>query len=408
MSWRSANTTLAGKWDDLIVLCAANDFDTIKLADQHMAENLAAHQPVLYVDPPISLVAARRRAAEGKPVRAGLRLQSENLARLTLVVHPFPTRRFVTGLTAAVARFAIARTAARLTSSVQAMISGWALYPVLGACGERVSVYWAQDDFVGGARLLGLDATSLLDAENRSAAAADVIVAANPTVAQTWRERGYQPLLIPYGADTGAYADVERRQTPDDVALSGPIAGFVGHINARIDLALLEATADRGIGLLLIGPRDNSWEPERWRALLARPNVAWLGPKPFGELPGYYNAMDVGLVPYGASAFNEGSFPLKTLEYLAAGRPVVSTNLPASRWLDTDLVTIAEGASTFAEAVAYWAHRQRTLADVSARRAFAAQHDWATRAAAIRKAIAASDRGHARPEPAASLLPGQP
>ena len=49
-----------GEWDDLIVLCAANGWDTTKVADQHMAQHLSATVPVLYVDPPISRLSVLR------------------------------------------------------------------------------------------------------------------------------------------------------------------------------------------------------------------------------------------------------------------------------------------------------------------------------------------------------------
>lgn len=253
------------------------------------------------------------------------------------------------------------------------------MHPVLGRCGEKVKVYWAQDDFVGGASLLGLDPKQLAAGEQRSAKEADVIIAANPTVADTWRGRGYAPSLIPFGVDTVAYGSDEGLPRPRDVRLQGPIAGFVGHINARIDVTLLEAVASTGISLLLIGPRSRSTETERWARLFGRPNVQWVGPKPFGELPRYLQLIDVGLVPYDNGAFNVGSFPLKTLEYLAAGRPAVSTNLPASRWLDTRLVTIADTPTAFAEAVSGWALRRRDTRDVEERRAFARKHDWSMR-----------------------------
>ena len=58
-------------------------------------------------------------------------------------------------------------------------------------------------------------------------------------------------------------------------------------------------------------------------ALLARPNVQWVGAAPFERLPTYMRAIDVGIVPYADSAFNQ-ELPLKTLEYLAAGRPTVA------------------------------------------------------------------------------------
>ena len=51
---REAALQPGARWDDLIVLCAANSWSDVKLADRHMAERLTAHAPVLYVDPPIS------------------------------------------------------------------------------------------------------------------------------------------------------------------------------------------------------------------------------------------------------------------------------------------------------------------------------------------------------------------
>jgi teichuronic acid biosynthesis glycosyltransferase TuaH len=171
------------------------------------------------------------------------------------------------------------------------------------------------------------------------------------------------------------------------------VAGFVGRINERTDLRLLEAIADRGRSLLLVGPKDPAFEPGRFEALRRRPNVRWVGLKPSGALPSYLQMMDVGLVPYRDSRFNRGSFPLKTLEYLAAGLPVVATDLPAIRWLATDLVCIA-GPASFADQVDRLLATPRTAAMRERRQAFAEQHGWARRAADIHDAI--TSRQHSR------------
>jgi glycosyltransferase involved in cell wall biosynthesis len=377
------------EWDGLIVLCAVNSYDGIKMADVHMAQHLSRLAPVLYVDPPMSRLTQVRHPEAAEALRGPrLRLQQPGLARLTPVVQPFPSRSGVTGMTSALARRYLRRATARLGGRVQAVFSGWPQYPVFGSCGEQVRAYWAQDDFVGGAALLGLNPALLDRRERRIAASADLLVAANPVVADTWRSRGLDAVLVPFGADVDAYLEVEHAPLPSDVDLPSPVVGFVGHINGRIDLRLLEDIADRGRSLLLVGPKDPAFEPGRFDALRRRPNVRCVGPKPFDALPGYLRMIDVGVVPYGDSPFNRGSFPLKTLEYLAAGRAVVATDLPAIRWLATDLVCIAQAPGAFADEVDRLLALPRTPEVLARRQAFAARHSWARRADDVYEAIA--------------------
>jgi teichuronic acid biosynthesis glycosyltransferase TuaH len=376
-------------WDGLVVLCAANDYDGVKLADQHLAEQLARLVPVLYVDPPLSRLTAARSPQAAQALREpALRVLAPGLARLTPVVQPFPSRRGMTGLTSALTGRHLSRAARQLGGQVSAIISAWPQYPVFRSCAARTRVYWAQDDFVSGAQLMGLNPGVLDARERRVAAAANLIIAANPVVADTWRDRGQDPVLIPFGVDATAYASVDEAAPPTDVDLPGPVAGFVGHINDRIDMRLLEAVADRGRSILLVGPASFLAPSPAFDALVTRPNVRWVGKQPFSALPGYLRLMDVGLVPYGDSPFNRGSFPLKTLEYLAAGRPVVATDLPATRWLATDLVTIESQPRLFADQVDRRLDEVRTPTAMAARREFAARHSWAHRAAAFRDAIA--------------------
>jgi len=378
------------QWDGLVVLCATDPYGGIQMADWHLAKHLSRLGPVLFVDPPMSRLTPLRQPGAADAVQGPrLRLLEPGLARLTPVVQPFPSRRGATGLTSALTRRYLGRAAARLGGRVRAVISGWPQYAVFGSCGEQVRVYWAKDDFVGGAALFGLNATLLDVAERRIAASADLVIATNPVLADTWRDRGLDPVLIPYGTDADAYAEVERAPLPADAGLPGPVAGFVGHINDRTDLRLLEAIADRGRSLLLVGPKHPAFEPRRFEALASRPNVRWVGPKPFTALPSYLRVIDVGLVPYRDTPFNRGSFPLKTLEYLAAGRAVVGTDLPATRWLATDLIAIADGPAAFADQVDAMAALGRPPAVLASRREFARRHSWASRAADMYAAIAA-------------------
>ena len=376
-------------WDGLVVLCAANSWDDTKLADRHMAERLQAHAPVLYVDPPISHLTRFNKPAVAASLRGPrLRRLGPRLARFTPLVPPKPTHPAMLGLSSRLVRRQLRGAVRELGGDVRAVVSTWLFFDAYGVCGEQRRVYWWQDDPVGAAAHWGASAERLAAAEQRLADASDLLVAVNEGAVERWVARGHATAYLPNGCDAEFFATVEDAPAPPDVDLPGPIAGFIGHLNSRTDLALLEAVADAGVSLLLIGPKDPAFEPERFARLAARGNVSHLGARPFESLRSYLKVMDVGLVPYGATEFNKYSFPLKTLEYLAAGRPVVATSLPAVRSLDTELVTLADDPAAFAAAVLREAGSARAPELVRRRRAFALRHSWGERAAQLSTLLA--------------------
>lgn len=377
----------------IVVLLAANPWEGIKLADQHLAERLAERVPVLYVDPPRSVLRAGDRLSEMVRTRSALAQLGPRLARLCPIVQPFTTRSGVARLTSRLARWQLQRALRTLGCPVRVLLHAWPTYDVGDGVGERTMVFWAQDDFAGGAELFGVDAGRIARGEARLAAQADLVIAANPGVAERWKASGADVRLIPFGCDAERFRDVDALAPAADVDLPAPIAGFIGHINARTDVAILEAIADAGISLLMIGPREAGFERARLDALFARRNVRWLGPRPFEALPSYLRAIDVGIVPYGDSAFNRGSFPLKTLEYLAAGRAVVATGLLATRWLGSDEIAIVDEPRAFAAAVLAAAAAGNPADRKRKRQAFAAAHSWSARARSFVEAFEEIERG---------------
>jgi teichuronic acid biosynthesis glycosyltransferase TuaH len=367
-------------WTDLIVFCAANNWDGVQLADQHWARSISRHCPVLYVDPPISHLTVRRQPALAKALqRPRLRGLGDNLARLTPVIPPLGMRPILLPVSERAVRLQIRLATRRLCAQPLAVVSAWPLMDCFGSCGERSAIYWAQDDFEGGAELMRISAEAVRRRERARVARAVHLVTSSPAMHDSWLARGHPSTLIPFGCPEQPVIPVGALE-PVDLRLPRPRVAFVGHINARIDLALLEAVADTGSALVLIGPRDPAFEPDRMGALLGRANVQWLGPKDFAALPLYLAAFDIGLVPYARSAFNVGSFPLKTLEYLQAGLPVVSTDLPSTRWLGTDLIRRANQPAEFVRAIEQCLAGIGRSGDIDRRRAFAQTHSWTSRA----------------------------
>jgi len=371
----------------IAVVSAANPWDEERMADHQLADALAAHLPVLYVDPCTS-VAARvrdrgvRAVRQTRLTRATDRLVVMRPEGIPGLSHPrvAPTnRRFV----AAQIRAALRRLGCHALVVIEANL----LTPVIGLVPATRKVYWAQDDFVGMAPLVGVDEAVYVEAEHTVLAHADQCIAANPEIADRLRREGHQVELIPFGCDFQLFSSSRSAAPATDFALRRPIAVLMGTLNDRIDPEILAAVAAEEVSLLLIGPRGARETEERFDQLLSLPNVAWVGPKDFRTLPGYLAAADVALVPYTHSRFNEGSFPLKTLEYLAAGLPVVATDLPAIRWLNSPDVHVADDPGSFAAEVTRLGRSVRSEADLDRRAEFARKHSWTGRAQAFAEAI---------------------
>lgn len=262
---------------------------------------------------------------------------------------------------------------------------------LFGAVDAQQRVFYATDDWVAGAELLGLDREYLRTEELKRAERVDRVVVVTEGLADRWRELGHEPVLIPNGCDVERFRMTDDASLPGDIDLPSPRAGVFGHLSRRIDLSLLEAVAAAGTSLLLVGTLQSSFSLD---PLLKFENVRYLGPRPFELMPGYLRAIDVGLTPYRSSdAFNRASFPLKTLEYLAAGRGAVSTDLPAVRWLDTDLIAVADGPEAFSAAVDRALSVPLTPGIIDERRTFAERHGWAVRVDEFARVLGLGESG---------------
>lgn len=261
---------------------------------------------------------------------------------------------------------------------------------VLDTAPGSLRLLFGTDDYVAGAALMGQSRRAVTRDEARALNRADVVAAITPALARRWESIADREVhVIPNGVDVDHYAGVDAvRGTAADLGLSPPVAGFIGHLNGRIDIALLEAIAAGGISLLLVGPRHASFAPGRFERLIADPRVRWVGSQPYGALPDYLHLMDVGITPYVNDTFNRASFPLKTLEYLAAGRPVVATPLPATLDLDTSLIHVAGDPASFVAACRQAARDSRQPRLRALRREFAAANSWQARSDDILALIA--------------------
>jgi UDP-galactopyranose mutase len=148
-------------------------------------------------------------------------------------------------------------------------------------------------------------------------------------------------------------------------ALPRPRLGFHGLIDEQVDLALVRILAERHADwtLVMAGEVAAPRAGKAARPLPRGPNIHWIGPQAHESLPALYQGWDLALMPFVVDDSTRNACPLQTLEYLAAGVPVVSTALRDVAWLYGDAVTVAEpGAEGFVQAC------EQTLAEGPAQR----------------------------------------
>src|SRR5688500_4478720 len=131
------------------------------------------------------------------------------------------------------------------------------------------------------------------------------------------------------GADADHFArarHVDTAVAPELRDLPRPVLGYFGVVDERLDYGLIERLAGRFStgSVVFVGPVVKV-DP---RELPARGNVHWLGQRAYAQLPEYVKGFDVCLMPFALSEATEFINPTKTLEYMAAGKPIVSTAVP--------------------------------------------------------------------------------
>ena len=140
------------------------------------------------------------------------------------------------------------------------------------------------------------------------------------------KRRGHENVhAFPSGVDAAHFQPARDglADPADQARIPRPRVGFYGVLDERLDMDLLAAVADLRalVQFVLIGPTAKLAPG----ALPARPNLHYLGAKPYAALPGYVSNWQAAIMPFAINEATRFISPTKTPEYLAAGLPVVST-----------------------------------------------------------------------------------
>lgn len=186
----------------------------------------------------------------------------------------------------------------------------------------------------------------LLDLERELFDVADIVFTGGYSLYDAKRRMHPNVHVFPSSVNCSDFASARDigNEPEDQAQLPHPRFGFFGVIDERMDLKLLAALADAHPewSLVMVGPVVKLDEAE----LPRRPNIYYLGPKDYEALPAYLGGWDVALMPFAMNDSTRFISPTKTPEYLAGGRPVVSTPVVdvVRHYGELEAVMIADGS----------------------------------------------------------------
>jgi len=166
---------------------------------------------------------------------------------------------------------------------------------------------------------------NLLDLEQELIDRSDLVFTGGSSLYEAKKDRHDSVHLFPSSVDRVHFAKARAAQfdPADQEDLNRPRLGFYGVLDERFDTELLDRVAEMrpDWSFVMVGPVVKI-APED---LPKRPNIYYLGAKKYEQLPAYLSGWDVALMPFAMNESTQFISPTKTPEYLAGGKPVVST-----------------------------------------------------------------------------------
>lgn len=268
--------------------------------------------------------------------------------------------------------------------------------PLLAGLSPRLVIYDCMDalaSFKGAPRQMQQREAGLLKR-------ADLVICGGPSLYDARRTLHPNVLCLPSAVDAEHYrprAEAAPVAGRADGAFNGinegvptPRLGFFGVIDERLDLDLVAALADADPQwqVVMVGPVVKITTDD----LPARPNLHWFGQQTYARLPHWVAGWDVCLLPFARNEATRFISPTKTLEYMAAEKPVVSTAITDVERLYRHAVAIAEDTDAFITACqrAMQETPQQRVERVARMRATVAAMSWDATAERIERAIEAA------------------
>ncbi|CAH1521035.1 Glycosyltransferase SypN [Vibrio owensii] len=318
---------------DIVVF--GEDFGGLPSSTQHLIKHLANNHRILWVNS-IGLRQPKFTPKDAKRLVTKLtgsvkqqdkvqtpfgREEDANIHTITLLTIPAPKSKWARSVATKMMKHQLSKKLNAL--GFQHAVFWTSLPTAVDICREMSTkgiVYYCGDDF---GALAGVDHQTVLEHEADLIDSADLILAASDKLASEFPQE--KTVTLPHGVDFSLFSEPAAKA--QDMPNNGrKVLGFYGSLSEWLDYRLIEHVADKAPDwdLVFIGPNEFPHNP-----LPQRSNIHYLGPRAHQDLPSYSQHWDASWLPFVDNAQIQACNPLKLLEYLATGTPVISTAFPA-------------------------------------------------------------------------------
>jgi len=358
---------------------------------QHLMGRLAAFFRINYIEPPVDIIYLLRNL---KFIISLFRKTGINhLRRFIPVIFPFENRfPLIKRINEKMISVQI-RIFLKFNNSNRGIL--WIFSPkhsfLVGKLNEKKLYFHITDDYLAFPEKAGLGPSdSIKSKEEYIMKKADRIFVTSAYLAGLKSEFAEKIEIVPNVADSHHFekAQSDTIKVPNEIkVIKKPIIGFVGAVDRfKVDFEIIGHCAQQNpdFSFVIIGPIGHG-DCTVAEKLPQKKNIHYFGERPYDKLPNYIKAFDVCLIPYCLTTYTHACSPLKLHEYLAAGKPVVSTNLPA---VDAfrHIVYIGDTPNNFCQRIRE-ALEEDNIELIKERQRVANENSWGRRTMSIKRII---------------------
>lgn len=315
----------SGEEYDMIVFCHLR-WDFVYQRPQHLISRLAKNRKILVVEEPVQTKLNGKGSFEIRKISSNIHVFQPPVNSIE-EIGPYLRKRL----------------------SSKSFEIGWFYSPAFVSVLEHLDFDTVVYDCMDELSLFRGAPKQLIDQENQLLQAADAVFTGGKSLYESKSQKHHNVFCFPSSVDLDHFSNTDVEKPEDMRNIPSPIVGYYGVIDERIDLDLLHKTAIMSpeVSFVMVGPLCKISEADLPRTN----NIFYLGMKSYEELPAYLSYFDIAMMPFALNDATKFISPTKTLEYMAASRPIISTKIKDVVRDYSDCIMLVENAEDFHHAV---------------------------------------------------------